>query len=143
MSAKPSSEVRPPEFELSKLDGRKVSFGDLEGNPAVRVFWTAQCASCKEEAPLINKLADDYDGKGISVLGINIGEGEARLKKASRILESNMTLFVTPMRRSAKSYSIVGTPTIVFLDKNGITRYVGNELPKDYSTRLDTLISEN
>ncbi|MEO8574569.1 MAG: redoxin domain-containing protein, partial [Pyrinomonadaceae bacterium] len=47
-----------PEFEVRGLDGTNISFEDIEGNPAVLVFWTAWCPSCKEEAPALNKLAE-------------------------------------------------------------------------------------
>lgn len=132
-----------PEFELAKLDGTKVSFSDIEGNPAVLVFWTAWCPSCKEEAPHINKLAEDYDGKGVRVLGINIGEGEARVKEGIKDFGIKYEVLRDADTKVAKSYNVLGTPTIVFLDKNGVTRYVGNELPKDYAARLESYNSEN
>ena len=57
-----------PEFELAKLDGAKISSGNFVGQPAVLVFWTAWCPSCKEEAPHINKLAAQYQSRGVRVL---------------------------------------------------------------------------
>lgn len=132
-----------PKFELAKLDGTKVSFSDIEGSPAVLVFWTAWCPSCREEAPIINKLAEKYDGQGFRVLGINIGEGEARVKEGIKDFGIKYDVLRDADTSVAKSYSVVGTPTIVFLDKNGVTRYTGNELPADYEARLDAIAAEN
>ncbi len=128
-----------PEFELAKLDGSKVSLNDFSGKPAVLVFWTAWCPSCKEEAPHINQLAAEYESKGVRVLGINIGEGEARVKEGIKDFAIKYDIVRDADTQVAKTYKVVGTPTIVFLDKKGVIRYHGNELPKDYADRLEKL----
>ncbi len=130
-----------PEFELAKLDGTTVSFQDLQGEPAVIVFWTAWCPSCKEEAPEINRLAANFGGKGLRVLGINIGEGEARVREGIKDFGIEYDVVRDADASVAKRYGVIGTPTIVFLDRDGITRYVGNELPSDYAARLNAVIN--
>ncbi|MGB7068156.1 MAG: TlpA disulfide reductase family protein [Pyrinomonadaceae bacterium] len=132
-----------PEFELAKLDGTTVSFEDLQGEPAVIVFWTAWCPTCKEEAPEINKLAASFGGKGVRVLGVNIGEGEARVREGIKEFGIEYDVVRDADTTVAKRYGVVGTPTIVFLDRDGITRYAGNELPADYAERLKELTSQN
>jgi len=132
-----------PEFELAKLDGAKISSADFAGKPAVLVFWTAWCPSCKEEAPHINRLAAEYQSKGIRVLGINIGEGAARVGEGIKDFGIEYDVVRDADAQVAKTYKVVGTPTVVFLDKKGVVRYFGNELPKDYAARLDTYNSEN
>ena len=132
-----------PEFELAKLDGTTVSFDDLQGEPAVIVFWTAWCPSCKEEAPEINKLVSIFGGKGVRVLGINIGEGEARVREGIKEFGIEYDVVRDADTTVAKRYGVVGTPTIVFLDRDGITRYAGNELPADYGERIKELMIQN
>jgi len=132
-----------PEFELAKLDGTKVSLDDFAGKPAVLVFWTAWCPSCKEEAPHINQLAAEFQDKGVRVLGINIGEGLARVNEGIKDFNIKYDVVRDADTQVAKNYKVVGTPTVVFLDKKGIVRYFGNELPKDYAARLDTYAGEN
>ncbi len=132
-----------PAFELAKLDGTTVSFQDIQGEPAVIVFWTAWCPSCKEEAPEINKLAANFGGKGVRVLGVNIGEGEARVREGIKEFGIEYDVIRDVDSSVAKSYGVVGTPTIVFLDREGITRYAGNELPADYAERLKELTIQN
>lgn len=151
MPGQPKSEVvraatvgnLAPEFELAKLDGTTVSFEDLQGEPAVIVFWTAWCPSCKEEAPEINKLAAEFGGKGARVLGVNIGEGEARVREGIKDFGIEYDVVRDTDSKVAKRYGVVGTPTIVFLDRDGITRYAGNELPADYAERLNELATQN
>lgn len=132
-----------PEFELAKLDGTKVSLNDFAGKPAVLVFWTAWCPSCKEEAPHINQLAAEFQDKGVRVLGINIGEGLARVKEGIKDFGIKYDVVRDADTQVAKNYQVVGTPTVVFLDKKGVVRYFGNELPNDYAARLNTYAGEN
>ncbi len=128
-----------PEFELAKLDGAKISSADFAGKPAVLVFWTAWCPSCKEEAPHINRLAAEYQSKGVRVLGINIGEGATRVGEGIKDFGIEYDVVRDADAQVAKTYKVVGTPTVVFLDEKGVVRFFGNELPKDYAARLDTL----
>lgn len=129
-----------PDFELEKTDGGKISFKDLEGKPAVLVFWTAWCPVCKEEAPHINRLAAEFEPKGVKVVGINIGESDARI--AEGIKDFGIKYAVAKDRDTtvSKNYKVIGTPTVVFLDKKGEVKYFGNELPKDYADKLNSIL---
>ncbi|MCY7345272.1 MAG: peptide-methionine (R)-S-oxide reductase MsrB [Pyrinomonadaceae bacterium] len=128
-----------PEFELAKPDGTKVSLKDLAGKPAVLIFWTAWCPSCKAEAPRVNQLAAEYKDRGVRVLGINIGEGLARVKEGIKDFDIKYEVVRDADAQVAEIYKVVGTPTVVFLDNKGIVRYFGNKLPADYAVRLDKL----
>ncbi len=127
---------KAPDFELEKTDGTKISFKDLEGQPAVLVFWTAWCPICKEEAPHINKLAAEFESKGVKVVGINIGESDARIAEGIKDFGIKYAVAKDKDTTVSKSYKVIGTPTVVFLDKDGNVRYFGNELPKDYAEKL-------
>lgn len=129
-----------PEFDLAKFDGGNISFKELEGNPAVLVFWTAWCPVCKEEAPHINKLSAEFEAKGVKVIGINIGESDARVTEGIKDFGIKYTVARDKDASVAKSYKVVGTPTVVFLDKKGTVQYFGNELPKNYADRLNKII---
>ncbi len=129
-----------PDFSLTKLDGGSIASKDLEGKPAVLVFWTAWCPVCKEEAPHINQMASEFESKGVKVVGINIGEGEARVKEAIKDFGIQYPVVRDADTSVARTYRVIGTPTIVFLDKKGSVQYFGNELPKDYADRLNTII---
>ncbi len=126
-----------PDFELEKTDGSKIAFKDLAGSPAVVVFWTAWCPVCKEEVPKINKLNAEFEAKGVKVVAINIGESDARISEGIKDFGIKYTVAKDKDTTVSKSYKVIGTPTIVFLDKKGTVQYFGNELPKDYADKLN------
>lgn len=125
-----------PDFELEKTDGTKISFKDLEGSPTVLVFWTAWCPVCKEEAPKVNKLASEFEAKGVKVIGINIGESDARISEGIKDFGIKYAIAKDKDTKVSKSYKVIGTPTVVFLDKKGVVQYFGNEVPADYADKL-------
>lgn len=129
-----------PDFNLTRVDGGSIASNELEGKPVVIVFWTAWCPICKEEAPHINQLAAEFESKGVKVIGINIGEGEARVKEGIKDFGILYPIVRDADTSVARTYKVVGTPTVVFIDKKGSVQYFGNELPKDYADRLNTII---
>ncbi|MDQ3685747.1 MAG: TlpA family protein disulfide reductase [Acidobacteriota bacterium] len=129
-----------PDFQLTRTDGAPVSLDSLRGQPAVVVFWTAWCPFCKEEAPHINALAAQYEARGVRVLGINIQDSEARTAGGVREFGIRYAVARDTDAKVAKLYRVQGTPTVLFLDREGVVRYNGNELPKDYAARLDALL---
>jgi len=131
-----------PDFQLVRQDGSQVSPQALRGQPAVLVFWTAWCPSCKEEAPHINELAAKYEPQGVRVVGINIQDSPARLAGGVKDFGIKYAVASDADATVARRYKVVGTPTVVFLDKQGVVKYFGNELPKDYAAQLDALLAK-
>jgi peroxiredoxin len=132
-----------PDFQLPKMDGAPISLADLRGKPAVIVFWNSWCPVCKKEALRINALANAYEGKGVSVLGINIKDSFARAEGGVKEFGIKYAVARDADASVARAYKVRGTPTIVILDRQGIVRYFANELPGDYARRLDDLLAEN
>lgn len=130
-----------PDFQLMKTDGVTISLADLRGKPAVLVFWSSWCHICKEEAPLINALAAEYESRGVRVLGINIRDSAARTEGGIRDFGIRYPVARDTDASVAHAYQVTGTPTIVFLDRDGVVRYFDNVLPVDYARMLDSMLT--
>jgi cytochrome c biogenesis protein CcmG, thiol:disulfide interchange protein DsbE len=65
-----------PEFELPLLDGSgTLSSDDLKGSPVVFNFFASWCFPCREEAPALQRIADEYADEGVQVVGVNVQGG--------------------------------------------------------------------
>lgn len=131
-----------PDFQLAGLDGAQLKLADLHGQPAVLIFWTAWCPVCKEEAPHFNALAATYEPQGVRVVGINIQDSPARTEGGVKDFGIQYRIVRDPDASVTRRYRVAGTPTIIFLDRSGVVRYFGNELPGDYPSRLAALIEQ-
>jgi peroxiredoxin len=131
-----------PDFQLAGLDGAQLKLADLHGQPAVLIFWTAWCPVCKEEAPHFNQLAAAYEPQGVRVVGINIQDSPARTEGGVKEFGIQYRVVRDSDASMTRRYKVSGTPTIIFLDRDGVVRYFGNELPGDYPSRLAALIEQ-
>jgi peroxiredoxin len=129
-----------PDFTLSTLDGRTLSLEELRGKPVMLVFWTAWCPTCKEEAPKVNKIHDQYSPLGLQVIGINIGESNARIQEGVKDFGIRYTVAKDQTTAISKSYNVVGTPTVVIIDKSGAVRYYEHEVPHDPDSTIKPLL---
>lgn len=73
-----SGRARPghpvPDFQLTLLDGRKVTLASYRGRVLVLNFWASWCPPCIEETPALNRLAQDFPEGKVVVLGVSIDE---------------------------------------------------------------------
>lgn len=52
-------------------DGSKVSSDDYAGKVTVINFWYAECAPCRQEAPILEKALQKSAGEDVAFLGVN------------------------------------------------------------------------
>lgn len=64
------------EFELSDIDGMKISINDLRGKKTLINFWATWCRPCRKEMPMLNGLYLSQNPADLSVVGIAIDKPE-------------------------------------------------------------------
>ncbi len=63
-----------PPFTLETSDGDTLSLQDLEGQVVVLEFWNTWCYLCRAMAPETHGLANDFAGRPVRFLGVNVFE---------------------------------------------------------------------
>ena len=64
------------EFELSDIDGMKISINGLRGKKTLINFWATWCRPCRKEMPMLNGLYLSQNPADLSVVGIAIDKPE-------------------------------------------------------------------
>ena len=115
-------EKAAPDFHLKSLDGQVVSLNDFRGKPVLINFWASWCGPCREEMPYLQQVYDEWTGKGLVLLTIDIGETPAAIKKF--FAENNLSLpvLLDSDKEVGRVYGITGVPETFLIDKNGIIR---------------------
>lgn len=126
--------------------GEEISSADFAGDVLVVNFWYAACAPCRAEAPDLQELSAEFDGKGAQFVGVNVYD------QADTALSFNESYGITypsilDVQDGAVKLAFTGTvppkavPTTIVLDKEGrVSARILGQL-KDASI-LRTLISD-
>ena len=122
-----------PDFGMRSLAGENISRASLAGKPLLLVFWNTWCPLCKKELPQINRLAEKYHSKGLSVVAINTGLNDSE-SKARAYWKKNGYQFPVVFDQTfdiGGSFRVMGVPTVLLVDAKGIVRYKGTQVPEN------------
>ena len=70
-----------PDFELVAQDGSHVKLSSLHGQVVMLAFVTSWCPFSEAEQPNLKELAEDYAGKNVKVVAVDIKEDDAGYQK--------------------------------------------------------------
>jgi peroxiredoxin len=83
------------DFKLPDVDGKEHSLSSLKGkNGTVLIFVSVQCPVSNAYNERMQKLAQDYKERGISVIGINANSTESASAVKSHASSNNLTFLI-------------------------------------------------
>ena len=107
-----------------------ISLYDFKGKLIVINFWATWCAPCREEMPSLDILQSNKNLNDLIVLPINVGkENKEKAKKFFNDLQiKNLKLYYDDSVKLANTFSLIGLPTTIFIDKDGdeFARIIGS-----------------
>jgi thiol-disulfide isomerase/thioredoxin len=135
------------EFTLINLDGKEHSLAEFRGKIVVVNFWATWCLPCREEMPMLSKLAPKYDAKDVAFLAASIDDAQTQPKIARFLEKKKITLpvFTGATADTLKQFNLGEiVPATLILDRDGtpVFRIEGEASKKDISSRLDWLLSQ-
>jgi peroxiredoxin len=133
-----------PSFEATTLDGQRINSSDLKNNsPMLIVFWASWCPYCVRDVPKLNRLFSNYGSKGLVMLAINPGVNDS-IKRIEQFVKNHGAAYPIAFDEGstiARGFGIFGAPTYFLVDKSGVVRYRGNELPEEIEKLLDSSLA--
>lgn len=61
-----------PDVSLPDPEGKSHSLREWDGQTLLVNFWATWCAPCRREMPLLNRIKQEYAGKGVEIVGIAV-----------------------------------------------------------------------
>lgn len=127
--ADPRIGVAAPPLTLARIlqapDGQPASWTDLKGQAVVIEFWATWCTGCREQIARLNALEQQFRGRPLRFLSITDEDPEL----VSRFLKEfpiSGWIGIDARGKTVQDYSVVGWPTTVLVDAEGIVQGVGN-----------------
>lgn len=109
-----------PAFELSMVDGGKISFADLKGQVVVLNFWATWCVPCRKELPTLDAYYALNAKHGLKVYAITT-EGSVPIGQLRKLFAA---MHIPSARRIKGPYGpLTGVPTNFVIDRAGKLRY--------------------
>jgi thiol-disulfide isomerase/thioredoxin len=115
-----------PSFEFTMLNGTKINSQDLEGKVIVLNFWATWCSSCMLELPELEEVYNQYkNNSDVQFLIVNSELGGDTFDLVAQTVKAKgyKLPFAHDFKgQSYKDFAIVGTPSLVIIDKLGHIR---------------------
>ncbi len=109
------------------LEGGQEAFearlAKLRGYPVVVNVWASWCVPCRQEFPVLQKLAARY-GKKVAFLGLNSEDSDDAAATFLREEPVPYPSYTDPDKAIAESIGVVGFPDTAFYDENGRLLYL-------------------
>ena len=115
-----------PDFTLPTVGGTATSFARFRGPTRPSFFWATWCPHCRRELGNLNQKKEELAQKGIKIALVDIGEDAAVVKQYLQKNKVEMMVFLDKDNAAAESYHLVGVPTFLFVDAQGIVRGLEN-----------------
>ncbi|MGD2058541.1 MAG: TlpA disulfide reductase family protein [Anaerolineales bacterium] len=115
-----------PDFTLKSLDGKQITLSDFRGDPVVLNLWASWCPPCRAEMPEIQQVYDQYHGRGLQVLAVNMTYQDGIASAESFVNEYGLT-FPIPLDTNGvvgEKYQMRALPSTFFIDGEGVIQDV-------------------
>jgi peroxiredoxin len=117
-----------PEFVFETASGEKVALSQFKGKVLAVEFLLTTCVHCKRTSKVMQKLYNEYNGKGFQAIGIAFNDG-AKSMLSGYALETGATYTLGVGNRDRvidfmqhPVMLTMWTPQLVMIDKNGQIR---------------------
>lgn len=114
-------------FILKALDGGEVSLEGFRGKAVVVNFWATWCPPCRSEIPDFIEFYNQYRGRGVMVLAVNLREPEDHVRAFAEKAGMDFPVLLDLSGDVAEIYKVQAIPTTIVVDESGVikSRIVG------------------
>lgn len=107
-----------PDFAATTISGEPVRLSDLRGEPVWLVFGATWCANCRAEAPDVQAVSTQLNGRA-NVVSIYTGESTSVVTSYADRLKLTYPQIADSSETLASTYAIMGIPAHIFIASDG------------------------
>lgn len=111
-----------PDFTMNDPEGKPIQLSSLRGKVVLIDFWASWCGPCRQENPNVVKLYQQYNPKGLEILGVSLDKSKEDWLKAikdDKLSWKHVSDLKYWENATARLYSVNSIPQTYLLDKDG------------------------
>jgi thiol-disulfide isomerase/thioredoxin len=113
-----------PNFIVPRLGDGMGSLADYRGKTVLANLWATWCTPCRHEMPALERLSRTYAPRGLVVVGIDQGEGDAVVSSFIHTIGVTYPILMDRDLKYGGALDVLGLPTSVFVRADGTVRSV-------------------
>ncbi len=144
-TAQTSSKTGVSNFTVSSLSGESYQLTDFKGKVLIVDFWDTWCPPCRKEIPHFIELYNEYNGKGLEILGVAFG------RNGTAAVQQFIDEYKIPYKNAMANDQIMSVlgpirsiPTTYVIDQKGqvVKKYIGYNDKSVFETDIKALLSK-
>ena len=136
--------------EVIDAEGYAKLLQQYRGQPLLINFWATWCEPCRDEYPMLNELAKQYEPQGLKVVGLNFDQ-DGDLILMRRFMARYKPVFPNyrkkpgeeePFRRAVLPEWSGSLPVTVFYSRSGriVGQFIGERKREAYEEAIKSLL---
>ncbi|MFN2289915.1 MAG: TlpA family protein disulfide reductase [Anaerolineae bacterium] len=133
-----------PQFQLTTFGGDSVSLNGLRGQVVVLNVFASWCNPCRQEAPDLEQVWREYEGRGVQFLGIAYKDAASKAQAFLAEFDATYPGALDPGSRVSRAYGVTGVPETFVIDQQGVlVRHVlGAVSAAELRQEIDKVLSQ-
>ena len=108
-----------PRFHAKTLTGETFTTESVKGKVVLLQFWTTWCPYCRSEQELVDDIHQEFAGKGLVVLAIDVGESKKTVRKYLADHPRSCPIVLNEDTNLAAMYAANAYPIYVVIHRDG------------------------
>jgi thiol-disulfide isomerase/thioredoxin len=122
-----------PSLDLKLLDGTSFSVASKKGNEIVVLdFWASWCGPCRMGMPILSKVVNEFEDKGVRLYAVNLNEGPDEINPFLESTGLDITVVLDTEGALGNAYLAESIPQMVIIGRDGIVKKVHTGVTPNY-----------
>ncbi len=132
----PDCQIAPHEHQAS------YALKHLQGKVVYVDFWASWCGPCAKSFPFLNALDQEFNTKGLQIIGINLDEQPTEAADFLAKYPAQFTIASGDNQQCAENFAVKAMPSSYLIDRKGHIRHIHLGFKPDEADQLKTLVNQ-